>query len=292
MSFRLPDANRLVFMFSRTMRRVASTIALTAVLFAASPANAGFVVSGGSATITIKEGMAASISEFDAYFNAATTRAQTLSLPAPGNVSFTESSNNPGTVTLSDFIRPYGEVPLNDAGGTTPGVPGASRTREATTLQIENPNNVLGSWSTSNDAFAFVGNSILGEQIAFTNMQRWTGPFSGSLVYGDFALRYTGSDLVLTSNIDFLNAAWAYIGSPTISLSGHTLTISGDLLIGGALFVLDSSAIPRKDFGDITITATLVDPAAVPEPGTGMLAVLGLGTVGALRRWRQTKLSV
>lgn len=41
-----------------------------------------------------------------------------------------------------------------------------------------NPSNVLGTWSTSNDAFAFVGNSTLGEQIALTSMTCWTGPFT------------------------------------------------------------------------------------------------------------------
>jgi len=229
-------------------------------------------ITGGSATITLQEGKANGIQEFDAFFNELATRAQTLADPAPGNAPFTETPADPGTgtVTLTDPIRPAGVIPV-----PYPGTPGSTRSPQLTTLDI-NPGNVLGTWSTSNDAFAFVGNSTLGEQIAFTSMTRWTGPFTGVLLYGDFALRNTGTKLVLTSNIDFLSAAFADIGNPVISVSGNTLTISGDLLIGGGLFVLDPSAIPGTDFGDFVMTATLV-----PEPSSLALAALaGVGLVG------------
>lgn len=226
------------------------------------------VVVGGSASIILHEGVAASIGEFDAYFSASKTRAQILSEPAPGDEAFIETATE---VTLADPIRPFGVAPVN----------GDGRARQATTLQIEDLGSVLGSWTTSNDAFGFVGNSTVGEQIAFTSMQRWTGPFTGSLVYGDFALRYTGSKLVLASNIDFLNAAYADIGNPVITVSGNTLSIQGDLLIGGGLSLLDPSAIPGTDFGDINISATLAEVPIVTDPRITISG--GTGTGGGFK---------
>lgn len=245
------------------MRPTTTIIAgVTAICLAlASEAARAVTITGGSASFTLKEGMANGISTFDAYFDQTATRAQTLSDPAPGNESFTRPA--PQTVQLTDPVRAGGVTP-----SPYPGTPGSTRSPQKTTLDID-PNNVLGTWSTSNDAFAFVGNSALGEQIALTSMQRWTGPFTGSLLYGDFALRYTGSKLVLTSNIDFLSAAFADIGNPVISVTGNTLKITGDLLIGGGLSVLDPSAVPGTDFGDFTLTATLV-----PEPSS--LALIGI----------------
>lgn len=252
------------------MRRllISSICAALGVAAFASSASA-VLITGGSATITLVEGKASGIQEFDAYFNETATRSQTLSDPAPGNEPFTETSTN---VTLIDPVRASGVIPAG-----YPGTPGSTRSPQITTLDID-PNNVLGTWSTSNDAFAFVGNAKLGEQIAFTSMQRWTGPFTGSLLYGDFGLRYTGSKLVLTSNIDFLNAAFAEIGNAKISVSGNTLLISGDLLIAGGLSVLDPSAVPGTDFGDFALMATLV-----PEPSTLLLGVVaGVGLIATM----------
>lgn len=248
-------------------------LALVSSLLSGAAAHAA-TISSGSVTFTLNEGAANGISEFDALFSAATTRANVLSQPAPGDVSFSEG----GTVQYVDPIRPFGEAPLNDAGGTTPGAPGGSRTRQATTLDFD-PGDILGSWSTSNDSFGFTGNSILGEQIALTLMQRWTGPFTGSLLYGDFALRYTGSKLMLTSNIDFLHAEWAEIGSPVINYAGDTLTISGDLLIGEGLFLLDSGAVIGTDFGDFSLTAQVV-----PEPSSALLLLAGFAGIAGFRR--------
>ncbi|MEQ8667864.1 MAG: hypothetical protein RIC12_01745 [Pirellulales bacterium] len=238
----------------------------------------GGMISGGEATLTITEGVANGISAFDAYFNDLASRAETLGDAAPGNEPFITPSA--GVVEVVDPIRPGGEVPV-----PYPGTPGSSRSRQITTLDVD-PNDVLGSWSVSNDAFAFVGNATLGEQIAFTSMQRYTGPFTGSLLYGDFGLRYTGSKLVLTSNIDFPNAAFADIGNPSISVVGNTLTITGDLLVGGGLNVLDPSAIPGTDFGDFSMTATIV-----PEPSSiilGSIAGLGLALFGLRHRLRSS----
>lgn len=258
---------------------MAACLALTAEV-----ARAVTIVSG-SATLKLQEGKANSISEFDAYFNESSTRSQTLTDPAPGNAPFTETPADPatGSVTLVDPVRPSGVIPAG-----YPGTPGSSRSPQLTTLDL-NPGDVLGSWSASNDAFIFVGNSSPGEQIALTSMQRWTGPFAGSLLYGDFALRYVpsravgaNSGLVLTSNIDFLGAAYADLANASVSVSGNTLSITADLLISGGLTALDPNAVLGTDFGDFALTATLT-----PEPSSiamGMIAGVGLIGIGWRRR--------
>ena len=68
------------------------------------------------------------------------------------------------SVTLSDPIRPYG-VSASITG----------RTPQLTTLEFDD-SDVLGTWSLSDDAFGFTGSTTLGEQIALTSMQRYTGP--------------------------------------------------------------------------------------------------------------------
>ncbi|MBS0266417.1 MAG: hypothetical protein JSS02_31085 [Planctomycetes bacterium] len=241
-------------------RASAVLCALVAIETAVPHAEAGPIY-GGQATMTIKEGLADSISTFNAYFNENTTRAQALSASAPGNAPFVQGSS---TVGLIDPIRPSGVVPV-----PFPGTPGVTRSPQETTLDV-NPSNVLGNWSPSNDGIYFVGNQTLGAQIALTDLQRWTGPFPGSLLYGDFALRYvpgragqiqdgnTLSGLVLTSNIDFLNSVWADIGNATIVADSQTLKIDGDLLIGQALTLLDPSATVGENFGDFHLTANLV----------------------------------
>lgn len=233
-------------------------------------------ISSGSATFTLNEGLANSISEFDALFSAATTRADTLALPAPGNVSFSEGA----TVQYVDPIRPFGEVPAT----------GDGRTRQSTNLDF-NPADILGSWAASTENFGIFAPLDSGEQIALTLMQRYTGPFTGSLLYGDFGLRYvpgragtvalggTLSGLVLTSNIDFLNASWADLANASISFSGDTLSISGDLLISGGINALDSGAVVGTDFGDFSLTATVV-----PEPSASLLLLAASAGLAGLRR--------
>ena len=103
------------------------------------------------------------------------------------------------------------------------------------------------------------------------------------MLYGDFALRRTSAtELKLTSNIDFVNAEFASILNPTITIVGNTLTISGDLLIDQALQLLDCTAVPGTDFGDFTLTATI---QAVPEPSA--LALFGLGVLLPLLKRRK-----
>lgn len=160
-----------------------------------------------------------------------------------------------------------------------PGVPGDSRSRQITNLDFD-PDNILGSWAPSTDSFGMFAPLGSGEQIALTSMQRWTGDFTGVLLYGDFALRYVPtriddvrSGLVITSNIDFLNALWADLGNASVSFdqASSTLSITGDLLIGGGLAALDPEAIVGTKFGDFAMHAV------IPEPSTWIL--LGLGAL-------------
>lgn len=230
----------------------------------------GAVVIGGSATWTVSEGFANSLGWLDANFSESKTRNEVLMSSQLSDALYTRLSGasgtlgtptspgfgyTPGQVVVGDSIRPFGVVPLNDAGGTSPGAPGSSRTRQATTLEFD-PNNVLATWTQASDTFGFT--MADGEQIGFTNIQRWGGPFNGVLLYGDFGLRYnTADELMLTSNIDFLNAEFATIGDPVISLlDSNTLQISGRLRTGEGLFILDLSAGIGTDFGSIVITVT------------------------------------
>jgi len=250
-------------------------LALLSSLLSGAAAHAA-TISSGSATFTLNEGLANSISEFDALFSAATTRADTLALPAPGNVSFSESA----TVQFVDPLRPFGEVPAT----------GDGRARQSTNLDF-NPADILGSWAASTENFGIFAPLDSGEQIALTLMQRYTGPFTGSLIYGDFGLRYvpgragtvalggTLSGLVLTSNIDFLNASWADLANASVSFSGDTLSISGDLLISGGLNALDPGAVVGTDFGNFSLTAQVV-----PEPSSALLLLGGLAGFAGFRR--------
>lgn len=261
-------------------------VALVVVLVAQSHA-ADTMPYCGQATITLEEGRAPSLGWVDAHFSDVASRGQVLSHPAPGDAEFIRLSGvpgilgtstvpgvpgTPGVVRLFDLMRPFGAIPEPRLPDTYPGVPGSSRSRQVTTLIVD-PNNILGSWSGSNDAFGvFVGNTTRGEQIALTSIQRWGGPFTGVLVYGDFALRYvpgrsgqiatdgTLSGLVLTSNIDFLDTSVADLANASITSDGRTLSISGDLLISGALNVLDPNAVVGTRFGTFSLATCLARP--------------------------------
>lgn len=241
----------------------------------------------GEAVIMLEEGRAPSLGWVDAHFSDARTRGQVLSDPALGDAPLLRLSGvpgvlgtstmpgvpgTPGVVRLIDLMRPFGAIPTPLLPETYPGVPGSSRSRQVTTLIVD-PVNILGTWSASNDlAGVFVGNTVRGEQIAFMSMQRWGGPFTGVLVYGDFALRYvptrtgqaaldgTLSGLVLTSNIDFLDTSVADLANASITSDGRTLSITGDLLISGALNVLDPDAVVGKKFGTMSVTTCLAQP--------------------------------
>lgn len=272
---------------------IAGLAALGVTSFATLPAA---TIAGGTATWTVDEGFSDALGWLDSNFGGSKTRAQILSGSTAGDAPYNRVSgqsgtlgtsttpgggNTPGRVIVTDSIRPFGEVPLNNAGGTTPGMVGSSRTRLATTLDID-PANILGSWSVSNNAFGFTGNTTLGEQIAFTGMQRWGGPFTGVLLYGDFGLRYNGTQLVLTSNIDFLHAEFATLGNPNITYNNGILSIAGDLLVGEGLFLLDQTSTIGTKFGTFSMTATT---SAVPEPSRALLIMSALVAVV----WRRRK---
>ena len=259
----------------------------------------------GEAVITLEEGRAPSLGWVDAHFSDSRTRGQVLSDTAPGDAPLLRLSGvpgvlgtsttpgilgTPGVVQLRDFMRPFGAIPTPPSPDTFPGVPGSSRSRQVTTLIVD-PSNILGTWSPSNDlAGVFVGNTVRGEQIAFTGMQRWGGPFTGVLVYGDFALRYvpsragrpaldgTLSGLVLTSNIDFLDTSVADVANASITSDEHTLSITGDLLISGALNVLDPGAAVGRKFGTISLTTCLAQPDVNGD---------GLADIEDLYSWEQ-----
>ncbi len=278
------------------MKSVLSLFVMSGLALSLAPVANASVILSGSATMTLNEGQANSIGFLNAYFDAATSRSNTLALPAPGNAPINRLSGTPGTigtstgagvpgtpgmVQITDPVRPFGETPLT----------GDGRSRQLTTLDFD-PANVLGTWAASSEIAggAFVSRGSSGEQIALTSMQRWGGPFTGALIYGDFALRYVPgragtttvggvrSGLVLTSNIDFLDATFADIGDATITSDGYTLSITGNLLIAPGLTLLDPGAQLGRNFGTFSLTA------AIPTPGA--LSILGIGGLMAARRRR------
>ena len=210
------------------------------------------------------------LNTFDAAFGITETRDQLLNLPG----------NNP-SASQTWVTNPVG----------TPSPTG--RTIQGTTLTID-PSNVLGTWGgVTSDFGAF---AIGGEQIGFGGMTRWTldPGIPGVLLFGDWALRYSParagtfagsttnvrSGLVLTSNIDFANATFVDIGNANISVTGNTLSITGDMLLSDGLIAL---GFPQSnlglDAGDFNFTATLV-------PAPSAAALLGVGGLLAARRRR------
>ena len=230
-------------------------------------------IASGSATLAFDLNTMLTQTPLDALnaaFGITETRTQCLNLP----------NNNPGSV-LSWAINPVGTP--------TP----AGRSVQGTTLTID-PTDVLGSWTGGSDSGAFLSG---GEQIGFGGMSRWVVDSAfggGKLLFGDWGLRYSASragtaagatsnirsGLVLTSNIDFLNATFVDIGNASIVVTGNTLSITGDLLVSNGLLALGFPASNLGlDVGDFSLTATLV-------PAPGAAALLGLGVFAASRRRR------
>ena len=230
-------------------------------------------IAGGSATMTFDLPTflgQSPLNTFDAAFGITETRDQLLNLPG----------NSPSASQIW-VTNPVG----------TPSPRG--RTIQGSTLTID-PANVLGTWgAVASDFGAF---AIGGEQIGFGGMTRWTldPGIPGVLLFGDWALRYSParagtfagsttnirSGLVLTSNIDFASATFVDIGNANISVTGNTLSITGDMLLSDGLIAL---GFPQSnlglDAGDFNFTATLV-------PAPGAAGLLGFGGLLAARRRR------
>jgi hypothetical protein len=149
------------------------------------------------------------------------------------------------------------------------------RALQATNADLD-PADILGSWApATNDFGMFV---IGGEQVGLGGMMRWTGNFTGKLIFGDFALRHspsragvvrqgnTLSGLVLTSNIDFGNAAYADLANVTISpVVNRQFTITGDLVYSDGFAALTGDpGDAGVDFGNFTFSGTFASQA-LPE---------------------------
>lgn len=175
------------------------------------------------------------------------------------------------TESRNDCLTGVG-VPFSASNLPFPALPAVvinppGRTLQATNVNLD-PADILGSWTQATSDFgSFV---IGGEQIGLGGMMRWSGTFTGVLIFGDLALRYspsrtgvvrhgnTLSGLVLTSNIDFQNAAYADIANITISpVVNHQFTISGDLVYSDGFALLTGDAEDAGvDFGNFTFTGT------------------------------------
>jgi hypothetical protein len=199
------------------------------------------------------------VTTLEAFFGSTESRSECLS---GTGVSFT-ATNLPFPALPSVVSNPSG------------------RTLQATTVDLD-PADILGSWTPATSDFGpFV---IGGEQIGLSGMTRWTGDFTGKLVFGDFALRYspsrTGverqgnvlSGLVLTSNIDFAHAAYADLANITITpVVNHQFTISGDLVYSDGFAALTSEPEDAGvDFGDFTFTGTFASNSP-PQPSITIL---------------------
>lgn len=256
------------------MKSVLAVVVLSGLTASVSAAEVG--IASGSATMSFDLPTflgQSPLNTFDAAFGITETRSQVLSLPG----------NSP-SASQTWVTNPVG----------TPSP--AGRSVQGTSLAIDTAN-VLGSWgAVSSDSGAFVSG---GEQIGFGGVTRWTvDPASGGgvLLFGDWAIRYSParagtlagstanvrSGLVITSNIDFPNAAFADVGNANISVTGSTLSITGDLLLSDALIALGFPASNLGlDAGDFSFTATLV-----PVPGS--VALLGIGGLMATLRRRRS----
>jgi hypothetical protein len=253
---------------------VASGLALAAI--ATGTASAAPIV-GGNAVFSIDQaafGSLSNITTLNAFFDNSETRSQLLANAAPGD----------------GFTLPDIDFGVNVGALTDPDGPGG-RTLQTTSLDVD-LGDILGSWSPATlDIGAFVSG---GEQIGLEGMTRWTGNFTGSLLFGDFAIRYapgrtgvvrngnTLSGLVVTSNIDFANATFLDIANATISGAGSTLSVLGDLVISDGYAALDPSAVLGGDVGDISLSA-----AVVPLPATLPLLGSAVGALLAARRRRR-----
>jgi hypothetical protein len=167
------------------------------------------------------------------------------------------------------------------------------RQRTASTLDFDftgfDPLNPFASWSSSSPSgFGIAG----GEQVSLDGVIRYGSPL-GTLVSGDFALRYQAnraavfgdpdfSGLVLVNLFDFPASSFD-IGNVVATVTGKTLTIDGELLISpefsNGFF---GGTVTGFDVGHFQLTVT-----AIPEASTLALSAttcLLVGMVGLLRK--------
>jgi len=253
--------------------KIISAVLISTASFAATAGAAEYGIASGSGSISFDMSVLLGqtpLNSLDAVFGITETRNECLGLPG----------NNPGSTVFWD---------INPVGTPSP----AGRQIQGTTLTVD-PNNVFGSWGpATSDSGVFVSG---GEQVGFGGMTRWTldPGIPGVLLFGDWGLRYSPSragtfagatdnvrsGLVLTSNIDFPNAAFGDIGNLTMTMVGSTLTLSGDVLISDALLALGFPAGNLGlDIGDFNMTLNLV-------PAPGAMGLLGLAAIRGGRRRR------
>lgn len=236
------------------------------------------LILGGTATFTFDEALAQSVSpvyDLNAVFKGTQSYIETLDSSNPGD-PFDQVTGTTSTVTFA-------------VNGTTPAVITGRPNNAATTLDYD-ANDLLGSWTAGTDIGAFL---LGGEQIGIQGMTRWVGDFTGSLLFGDFAVRHAPgrangvrSGLVLTSNVDFANATFADLANIQSSVSAQSISITGDLLYadGFALLTNDPTDAGQR-FGTFMLNLT-----TVPEPSTGLLGLGALAMVAVRARRRRDKL--
>ena len=229
------------------------------------------LILGGTATFTFDESLSSAATPFtdvNAVFKG--TQSYSDVVAGVGADTFDNVSGSQKTVTF--LIN--GATPANITG----------RPNNAATTLDYNASNPLSSWTPGTDIGAFLSG---GEQIGIQSMTRWSTGL-GNVLLGDFAIRYAPgrtdanrSGLVLVSNIDFANAAYADLANINVVATDGTLDITGDLLYsdGFALLTGDPGDVGVK-FGTFQINAI----TAVPEPSSVLLTLLATGIAFRYRK--------